>query len=176
MTSNPRRAGAPARCDGEAGTAILEFTFVAVLLLTLVFGIINFGLILSFKQDVTRAAAEGARAAAVAQPSSVQGDLDPRRLAGDAAVKEAVRSFNKECGTGGTVCAAQIHDCDYSVPETNFSSTPDSNGYKNNTAPDCVTVKISYDYAGYPLLVPVPLISAFLPDEIKARSVSRLNE
>lgn len=176
MSLKPRGERAPAAHGGDAGTAILEFTFVAVLLLTIVFGIINFGLILSFKQDVTRAAAEGARAAAVAQPSSVEGDLDPRRLAGDAAVKEAVRSFNKECGTGGTACAAQIHDCDYTVADSNFSTTPDSNGYKNNSAPDCVTVKITYDYDSYPLLVPVPLISAFLPDEIKARSVSRLNE
>ena len=58
----------PRRGQGDGGTAILEFAIVGVLLLTLVFGIITFGGMLSFRQDVTRAAAEGARGGAVAIP------------------------------------------------------------------------------------------------------------
>ncbi len=174
--SAPAAPGEARRSRGDAGTAILEFTLVAVLLLTIVFGIINFGLILSFKQDVTRAAAEGARAAAVALPSAVEGANDPRRLAAVNATNEAVTGFQKTCGTGGMTCTVQIHDCDYTVADLDLSATPDSNGYKSNTTPDCVTVKLTYDYRNYPLLVPVPLIAAFLPDEIKAKSVVRLNE
>jgi Flp pilus assembly protein TadG len=59
-----RRRGA-----GDGGAALVEFAFVMSLLFLLIFGIITFGLILSFKQDVTRAAAEGARAGAVAFPA-----------------------------------------------------------------------------------------------------------
>jgi hypothetical protein len=44
----------------------VELSFAIVLLLVVVFGIITFGLILSFNQGMTQAAAEGARAAAVA--------------------------------------------------------------------------------------------------------------
>ncbi|MGH9085472.1 MAG: TadE/TadG family type IV pilus assembly protein, partial [Acidimicrobiales bacterium] len=164
------------RCRRDDGTALVEFALISVLLLTIVFAIINLGLVLSFKQDVTRAAAEGARAAAVALPSSVEGDLDPRRLAGEAAVQEAVDGFNQECGVDGMTCASQIHDCGYTVAPTDLDPTPDSNGYKNNTEPDCVTVKVRYDYENHPLLVPMPLISAFLPDEVNAASVVRLNE
>jgi Flp pilus assembly protein TadG len=172
--------GAARRGRGESGTAILEFTLVAVLLLTIVFGIINFGIILSFKQDMTRAAAEGARAAAVALPSSAVGTTDPRRLAAVAATDEAVAGFKKTCGSGGMTCTVQIHDCNLSLADSNVDPNPDSNGYKNNNSPtaqpDCVTVKLSYDYENHPLLVPVPLISAFLPDSIFAKSVVRLNE
>jgi Flp pilus assembly protein TadG len=171
--STPRAAR---RGRGDSGTAILEFTLVAVLLLTIVFGIINFGIILSFKQDMTRAAAEGARAAAVALPSTVIGANDTRRLAGVTATNEAVTGFKKTCGTGGMTCAVQIHDCDLTIADSNVSPTPDSNGYDNNSQPDCVTVKLSYDYRANPLLVPVPLIRAFLPSTIAAKSVVRLNE
>lgn len=164
------------RSRGDDGAAILEFALVAVLLLTIVFGIINFGLILSFKQDMTRASAEGARAAAVALPSPVVGSNDTRRLAGVAATNEAVDGFGKTCGVDGMTCAVQIHDCDYTVADTDFGATPDSNGYDNNAQPDCVTVKLVYDYAAHPLIVPVPLISGFLPDEIRSKSVVRLNE
>src|SRR5688500_5427565 len=71
-------------CGGDNGTAILECALVGVLLLTRVSGIMNFGVILSFKQDMTRAAAEGARAGAVSFPSgSAQTDA---RAATDTAV------------------------------------------------------------------------------------------
>lgn len=177
MTLTNRRAPTAARrCRADDGAALVEFAFVAVLLLTIVFGIINFGLILSFKQDLTRAAAEGARAAAVALPSGTSGANDPRRLAGVSATDEAVTGFNKTCGTGGTQCIVQIHDCGYPVAADDISPTPDTNGYFANGEADCVTVKIWYDNGSHPLLVPVPMISPFLPDQIKAASVARLNE
>jgi Flp pilus assembly protein TadG len=166
----------PRRGHGDGGAAILEFTLVAVLLLTIVFGIINFGLILSFKQDMTRAAAEGARAGAVALPSTVFGVSDTRRLAAVAATDEAVAGFEKTCGADGLTCVVQIHDCNYSILPGDHSPTPDSNGYDNNALPDCVTVRLIYDYEAHPLLAPVPMIAAFLPDEVSAKSVVRLNE
>lgn len=139
---------------------MLEFTLVAVLLLTVVFGIINFGLILSFKQDLTRAAAEGARAAAVAYPAS--GAV----AAGTAATEEAVQSFNKSCSGGGLTCLVRQHDCTDPVPDTNGDDP---------AIPNCVQVDLIYDYANYPLLVAVPLIKPFLPSEIRATSDARLN-
>lgn len=163
------------QCREDSGTAILEFTLVAVLLLTIVFGIISFGLLLSFKQDVTRAAAEGARASAVALSSAVSGANDPRRLAGVTATAEAVTGFNKTCGVSGMQCVVQIHDCNYTVAANDLSATPDTNGYYANADDDCVTVKIIYDHKGFPLVTPMPLISAFLPDTVSARSVVRLN-
>jgi Flp pilus assembly protein TadG len=182
LTQTTRGAGAtPRRLRGEEGTALVEFTFVSVLLLTLVFGIINFGLILSFKQDMTRAAAEGARSGAVALPSTVYGTNDPRRLAAQTATEQSVGGFNKTCQVGGLTCSVNPHDCDDPVPDTNgyHQSDPTANiqpGNTPNTKADCVTVELVYDYRNNPLLVPVPLISVFLPREIRAKSVARLNQ
>lgn len=152
---------APRRGRDDGGTALLEFTLVAVLLLTIVFAIINFGLILSFKQDMTRAAAEGARAGAVAFPAS-----EALAQAQDA-TDEAVEGFDKSCAPGsGLTCNVNEHDCGGSVPDTNGDDPGD---------PNCVTVELVYDYDAHPLLVPVPMISAFLPDEVRAQSTARTN-
>lgn len=162
MTSKPGRTRAHTTCGGDAGTAILEFTFVAVLLLTLVFGIINFGLILSFKQDVTRAAAEGARAGAVAFPAT------DAWADADAATDDAVNGFDRTCGGGdGLSCFVNVHSCASPVAP-NTPSNPAGTG-------DCVTVELVYDYDNHPLLAKLPMIEPFLPDEIRARSVARTN-
>jgi len=47
---------------GQKGAAALEFAIILPLLVTLVFGIIDFGLILYNKQVITNASREGARA------------------------------------------------------------------------------------------------------------------
>jgi Flp pilus assembly protein TadG len=171
------QAEPPRRAAGDEGTAILEFTLVAVLLFTLIFGIINFGLILSFKQDMTRAAAEGARAGAVALPSTTVGASDSRRLAAQTATEEAVTELGRTCsGSDGMTCAVQIHDCDFTPAEGNVSPSPDSNGYDNNAQPDCITVRLVYDHDAHPLLAKLPMIAPVLPKSLKASSVVRLNE
>lgn len=172
---------APRRLGDDCGAALVEFTIIAGLLLLLVFGIINFGLILSFKQDVTRAAAEGARAGAIALPSSTYGTNDPRRLAAQQATEEAVQGFDKTCGVDGMDCRVSVHDCDDPIPDTDgyHASDPTANvqpGNTPNVQQDCVTVELVYDYENNPLLVPLPLISPFLPDRVAAKSVARLNQ
>jgi Flp pilus assembly protein TadG len=163
MTPRNRRARPAAhRAVDDAGTAILEFTLVAVLLLTIVFGIINFGLILSFKQDMTRAAAEGARAGAVAFPATAAW------TDADTATDEAVTGFDRTCGSGdGLSCYVNLHDCTTPVAP-NTPSNPASTG-------DCITVELVYDYDSHPLLAKLPMIEPFLPNEIRARSVARTN-
>ena len=48
--------------ERERGAAAVEFALVVPLLLVLVFGIISYGYMLSFRQSISQAAAEGARA------------------------------------------------------------------------------------------------------------------
>ena len=151
---------------------MVEFAFVSVLLVLLVLGIVNFGLILSFKQDVTRAASEGARVGAVAQPPAnapATATADTRHAAALAGTEDAVDSFDQECGVDGMACEVIVHDC--SVPPVAGSVT-----YWDNGVDDCVTVEIAFDYEAFPLLARPPLLGAALPDTISARSVARLNE
>ncbi len=154
-TRKPDRRSTPRRCGGDDGAALLEFALVAVLLFSLVFGIIAFGLLLSFKQDLTRAAAEGARAGAVAFPSS-----DAVEDAG-AATQEAVEGFGKSCGEGGMTCTISpaTFDCDGGGPGD----------------AECVEVTLTYDNEADPIVPPFPLLSALMPDTLEATSVARVN-
>src|SRR5919106_4138712 len=54
-----------ARWTDQRGASLVEFSITITMLLTIVFGIITYGVLLSFKAGMTQAAAQGARAAAV---------------------------------------------------------------------------------------------------------------
>jgi len=146
------------RARGDDGVALVEFALVGGLLLTLVFGIISFGLILSFKQDMTRAAAEGARAGAVAFPA--------RNARTDAlnATGTAVRAFGGSFSTTG--CARTGMNCTILAPAPCLG----------DTTHQCVTVELVFNYGDNPLYGDIPLISAFLPEFVTAKSVARVND
>ncbi|MBN2373061.1 pilus assembly protein [bacterium] len=55
------------RCGPEKGAAAVEFAIILPLMVILVFGIIEFGLILYNQQVITNASREGARAGIVSQ-------------------------------------------------------------------------------------------------------------
>jgi Flp pilus assembly protein TadG len=160
-TKDPTRA-TRRRCRDDSGAALIEFSFVAILLLTLVFGIITFGMLLSFKQDLTRAAAEGARAGAVAVP----GTEDSAKGAAELATKDAVDGAGKACTTTDGVDS----DGDGLACHVTFGACQEAAG------DNCVTVELTYDQKGKPLLGPVPLVSALLPDTVTSRSVAMVND
>ena len=162
------------RVAGDEGAALLEFALVAVLLFTIIFGIIQFGLILNFKQDVTRAAAEGARAGAVAVAASGGTAEDAAETAAVAAMTEAIDgiggSFSGSTCTPGPavvgttvmtdelVCEVEVAPCDQDPDES------------------CVTVALRYPYKESPLFGDIPLISVFFPERVAATSVARIND
>jgi Flp pilus assembly protein TadG len=149
---------------------MVEFAFIMSLLFLLVFGIISFGLILSFQQDLTRSAAEGARAGAVAYPAA-----NATTDAG-AATSQSVAAMHKQCSTtngidadgDGTTCRVDLHDC------TNTTSFPQT-APNDPAVPDCIRVRITYDYQNHPLVVRPPIISGFLPPTLTATSDARVN-
>jgi Flp pilus assembly protein TadG len=158
------RRRAPRRGRGDDGASLVEFAFVSVLLFTLLFGIINFGLILSFKQDVTRAAAEGARGGAVAIPLvSGQTFSAAAQAAATSAVNDAVKQMGGRFKTNG--CSTPGMTC----------SPPVVAQCVSQTAYQCVTVKVSYAYKANPLYGNLPLMKAFFPSTIEATSVARIN-
>lgn len=106
---------------------MLEMAIVASVLIALLLLVIDFGLALSFKQDLVRAAAEGARVGAVAPI----GQSDTAALD---ALEDAVTSFtasDERCNgpSGYMECTARTVPC----PE--------------NPALSCVEVAVTFHYS-----------------------------
>jgi Flp pilus assembly pilin Flp len=138
----------------ERGAALVEFSIVVVMLISLLFAMISFGYILSFKQGMTQATAEGARAAAVAPTGTAA-------VAAAAAAASSVSAFDQQCNLDGLACSfGPTADCDPAAPAPR---------------PQCITVEMVYDYENYPLLAPFPLISALLPDTLHSSAVAQVN-
>jgi Flp pilus assembly protein TadG len=140
------------RTTDERGAAVVEFAISSVVLLLLLFGIISYGYALSFKQGLTQAAAEGARAAAVVSNSSA-----PATAA--AAVVPALGAFNKSCTSAGMTCT--------------YSTTSTDTGCATGT--NCIRVQIIYDYNHYPLLPKFPGLGLLLPDRLSSTSIAQTN-
>lgn len=141
----------PRRRD-QRGAAVVEFSIASVLLLVLLFGIISYGYVLSFKQGLTQAAAEGARAAAVVSLSEA---ADTAALA----VEPALKAFDKDCTSAGM-------DCSYSTDAADTGCA---------TGTSCIRVRVAYDYDNHPLLPKFPGLGLLLPDTLSSTSIARVN-
>jgi hypothetical protein len=139
------------RRHDERGAAVVEFAIASTVLLVLLFGIISYGYILSFKQGLTQAAAEGARAGAVGTPDEAA-----------AAVERSVGGYNQTCNVGGLTCNG-------SAPGE-WPPQPYPCGTRQ-----CITVEVSYDWENYPLLPRFPGLGLLLPDTLKSTSVSQVS-
>lgn len=142
----------PRRGRGEHGAALVEFAIASVVLLVLLFGIISYGYALSFKQGLTQAAAEGARAGAVASTGQAV-------AAAAAAVTPALGAFDKSCSSSGMSCT--------------YSTTASDTGCSAGTS--CLRVRVSYDYKNHPLLPKVPGLGLLLPDTLSSTSITQVN-
>ncbi len=138
----------------------MEFALVAVPLLILLLGIIYFGVVLSFKQAVTQAAAEAARKAApFTQASYRPGDVT-------AAANGPLGSWSKTCDSAGVTC-------DIRTPWSG-AALPGDPPCVSDTANPCIRVRVTYDYRDHPLLPQLPLVSSMLPGWISSTAVVQM--
>lgn len=141
------------------GAAAVEFALIMPILLLLVFGVISYGYMLSFRQAISQGAAEGARAAAVAQRTADQ--LPAAR----SAMNEALASYDVECaGTTLTREGKSVGTCTVGVATCRGEAA----------TVQCVTVTIDYNYDDNPLL-PVPGVGLVLPDRLRYSAVARVS-
>lgn len=154
------RARGSARDRADRGAAAVEFALIMPILLLLVFGIISYGYMLSFRQAISQAAAEGARAAAVAQ---VAADRNGNALD---AVNEALDSYGVSCsGVAGNLRRndENVGTCSIVVAAC-----------ANDATAQCATVSLDYAYDDHPLL-PVPGVGLVLPDNLGYSAVARVS-
>lgn len=140
---------------------------MAPLLMVLVFGVISYGYMLSFRQALSQGAAEGARAAAVsAYPSATNKEQAALDAINDAL---GVDAYGVTCtGTAsGSVLkkdAATVGTC--SVITAACASDPTK---------DCVTVSLDYLYKDNPLLPNFPGVGLLLPSHLAYGATARVS-
>ena len=162
----------------DDGAAMVEFAFVGVLLVVLLFGIINMGVLLSFKQNLTQSASESARAAIGVKSDGDASNGDERYQVVDAALANTLADHDKSCGTPGetealaaptvgVTCLRMVHEC--GVTKVDYATlSPDPDG-------GCVTVRLVYDNSGPHRIMPAfPLIAAMEPDSMSSQTTIRL--
>ena len=140
----------------ETGVVTVEFVLVLPLFLFVIFAMVSYGAMFSFRQTLSQAATEGARAAVVA-PANLT--FTERRDRAITAINEA---FDGElgdpvsCGVGGLTCT---------IP-----AVPTSCG----DASLCISVTLTYAYADHPRIA-VPQFADFaLPDELTYSASARI--
>jgi Flp pilus assembly protein TadG len=145
----------------ERGAEMVEFAFVVVLLIMLLYGIVSYGLILSAQSTVTQAAADGARAGIVASTSPL---ATAEEQAGDDVTWMGKGAcYEKDAPVPGSPTAAI--SC-LAVPEACPSNI-------NN---QCIKVTVSYSYASDPLFPILPGLNIITPSTISSTDVLQVSE
>jgi Flp pilus assembly protein TadG len=150
-----RREGSRRRRT-DRGAAAIEFALVAPLLIFLLFAIIGYGYMLSFRQAISQAAAEGSRAAAVAPSALSDAEVDSRARA---AINDALGSYGVTCDPNGTLKkgSAAAGTCTVSAPRSCTTST---------VGAQCVKVTLSYTYRDDSLVPSFPGLGIVLPENL----------
>jgi Flp pilus assembly protein TadG len=145
--------------DDEHGAEMVEFAFVVVLLIMLLYGIITYGLILAAQATVTQAAADGARAGIVATNQTCTQSTVPSVCAAEDQAGSDVGWMGK-----GSCPSSTIVTCT-AVPEPCPSNS-------NNT---CLRVTVSYNYASSPLFPEMPGLGVITPSTISSTNVLQMS-
>ncbi len=161
-----RRAPRTCRRD-QQGAAAVELALVAPLLMLLVFGVISYGYMLSFRQALSQGAAEGARAAAVSPyPSAADKEQAALDAINDALDVDAygITCTGTASGSALKKDAATVGTC--SVTTASCASDPTK---------DCVTVSLDYRYKDNPLLPNFPGVGLLLPSHLTYDATARVS-
>lgn len=145
-----RRAGG----RDDKGAAALEFGLILPILILLVLGIISFGYMLSFRQALSQAAAEGGRAAAVKPAGTADAD---RITAARAAVNDALSSYGVACTSSGGLTHSGGASGTCSITIGSCTSGP--------SGAQCAKVSLHYPYKDN-ALIPGLGVSALLPSDL----------
>jgi Flp pilus assembly protein TadG len=143
--------------------AALEFALIAPLFLALLFGIISYGFMLSFRQGISQAAAEGARVFAVAPAGS-----PTTKTEAIAAINRSLGSYGVTCTAAGTLTKNGSNAGTCTVPSS-------ATACANNAAAKCVKVEINYTYRANPLVPSFPGLGITLPENLRYDTSVQVN-
>jgi Flp pilus assembly protein TadG len=150
-----------ARENDERGAELVEFAFVVVLLITLIYGVLVYGLVLAVQTSITQSAADGNRAGIVVASTLTGSQLQTTvytQVQNDLGwLTSGLSSAKKQCNGGGPIT------CTLSGPQNCPSNVT------SNIANQCLELQVSYDYKDYALIP-----STFIPTPSTISSTSWL--
>ncbi len=159
--------------EDERGAELIEFAVVVVLLITLLYGIITYGVILAAQATVTQAAADAARSGIVQGTGTTNCNGQTVSAAGCAAVQQAAIDLgwmNK--GGCWEKVGSQAVGGSSSLPITCTATTISCPSVSSNT---CLQVAISYNYSSAPLFPELPGLGVITPSTISSTNVLQLS-
>jgi Flp pilus assembly protein TadG len=133
----------------ESGAALVEFALVAGLFAFFMYGLVAFGMILATKQNVTNAASEAARSAVGAADSATAISTAQAR------VVKSLGTANGRYSIGPGATGPTTGPCSAAAP----------------LGPQCITVTITYDLAGHPIVPPAPGLGLVTPNSFTSTAV-----
>jgi Flp pilus assembly protein TadG len=146
----------PRHTRGERGAAFVEFIIVVPFLMMFLYMIIAYGVMFSFRQNLSQAATEGARAAAVA-PSNLT--YTQRRDRAIVAINESFQGQIGETLTCGGVLTCTIP----TVPVTCGNAT------------QCISVTLAYPYRTNPRVAVPQFFGVALPATLSYTASARIS-
>lgn len=138
---------------------MVEFALILPIFVALVFGIISYGYMLSYRQSLGQAASEGARAAAVAPSGMLDG---PRRTLATNALNDALTSYGMKCEGGVLKRGAATQGSCTITPKTQCPS---------DATRSCSIVTVTHAYRDHPLIPSFPGLGITLPQNLTYTAV-----
>lgn len=147
----------------EDGAAAVEFALVLPLFVALLFGVISYGWMLSYRQGISQAAAEGARAMAVSV--SPAGSTVPAERA-RAAINRSLSSYGVTCTAAGALThnGTTVGTCGVTTAACTTGSTT-----------QCARIAISHDYRANPLIPSFPGLGITLPNTLSYSTTAEVS-
>src|SRR5690349_6349547 len=142
----------------ERGAAVVETALcLCFLVLPIVFGIIGYAYMLSFRQTVSQSAAEGARAAAVAP-------IGTATAARQTAAYKAIDA-SMSTGVGGLKCGENHLTCDATLVAN----------CGDGSAGNCIKVTVTYPYRDHSLLPSIPGLGFVYPATLTYSAMAQVS-
>ena len=149
----------PARTTRDRGAVLVEFALIAPIFLTLVFGIISYGYMLSYRQALGQAASEGARAAAVV----------PSGMSAAAKGTRALNALNDSLSSYGVTCAGSV--LKHGSTTAGSCSIQTKTACPSDSSRSCAIVTIVHRYRDHPLIPTFPGLGITLPEQLTYTAV-----
>jgi Flp pilus assembly protein TadG len=156
----------------EDGAEMVEFAFVVVLLIALLYGIVSYGLILSAQSTVTQAAADAARAGIVA--SSSGGSTGPPCTTSACTVSESQAATDLGWMDKGA-CYQPGASPAVGTTSSTLTCVATEAPCVSNASNECLTVTVTYNYGQNPLFPELPGMGVITPSTISSTDVLQVS-